>query len=92
MRFASSPLFLLVFAGISLADDRGLRFTTAENYLPAMKSIVVTKAGEPGPGAAKHKAVAEIAQYKETPKLPGEGPYDLWWQGRAGWPCDSLAI
>lgn len=84
MRLATSLLSLLILNGFGLAAEGGLCFTAADNLLPPMKSIAVVKAGEPGPGAAKHKAVAETAKYKEAVKLPGEGPYDVWWQPKSG--------
>lgn len=84
MRLSTFLAIFLVHAGAASAADRGLRFTIADNFLPAMKSIVVVKAGEPGPGAAKHMAVAQADKYKETVKLPGEGPYDVWWQPKSG--------
>jgi hypothetical protein len=70
--------------GPALAADRGVSFSAADGLLPAMKNIVIVKAGEPGPGAPKHKAVAETAKYKEMVKLPGDGPFDIWWQPKNG--------
>src|SRR5262249_25515206 len=57
--------------------------TAPEALLPAMKAIVVVKAGAPGPGAAKHEALASASKYGEVLKLPGEGPFDVWWQAAA---------
>jgi hypothetical protein len=84
MRFALSVVTLIIVGSCAAAADAGLRFTTIGNYLPTMKAIVVVKAGEPGPGVAKHKAVAETAKYKETVNVPGEGPYDVYWLGKNG--------
>ena len=49
-----------------------------------MKSIVIVESGMPGPDAPKYKAVAEMTKYKQGVKLPGDGPYDLWWQPKNG--------
>ena len=84
MRFAFCYFSLLLVGNLALAEGNGLRFTTAENFLPALKTIVVVNAGEPGPGAPKFKPVAEVAKYKEIVNLPGDGPYDVWWQGKNG--------
>lgn len=77
-------LACLVVAAPTQAADRELRFRATEGFLPALKNIVVTKSGAPGPGAAKHQAVATATQYKEAVKLPGDGPYDIWWQAKDG--------
>ncbi len=88
MRFIAPSLFALLLIPCAHAQsERGLRFTTGGSFLPAMRSIVVVKTGESGPGAAKHKALASTGNYKETVRLTGEGPFDLWWQ-----PKDGIAV
>ena len=89
-------LFLsLLFAGFSVsllhAEERGVRFATAENFLPKLKEIVLVKAGEPGPGAAKHKAAYTIAKYGEDLNLKEEGPFDIWWVPQNGLPIRVTA-
>jgi hypothetical protein len=84
MRLVLSLLALSILGNSALAAEHGLRFTAAENLLPPMKGISVVKAGEPGPGGPKYKAIAETSKYKETVKLPGDGPYDIWWQPKEG--------
>src|SRR5438045_1822515 len=84
MRFPIAIMPALLIAAIGQAADYRLTFTTIERTLPTVKTIAVVKAGEPGPGSPKFKAVAETAKYKEAIKLPDEGPYDIWWQARDG--------
>jgi hypothetical protein len=91
MRFLISLFSIPFLAGIGSADDRGFWITTAENALPAMKSLIVVKAGEPGPGNAKHRPVAEIAKYKELLKVPDGGPVDVYWQGKNGLAVRALS-
>lgn len=79
--------FALFLNSQALADERGLRFTATDRFFPAVKKIVVVKAGEPGPNAAKHQTIGAIEKYNETLKVPAEGPYDVWWQ-----PKDGLAV
>jgi hypothetical protein len=84
MRFAFSLAGALVLAALASSADFQMTFTAAERVLPAVKSIAVAKAGEPGPGMAKFEAIAESAKYKEAIRLPVEGPYDVWWQSKEG--------
>jgi hypothetical protein len=66
------------------ADLRGFRFTTGDSFLPKMKAIVIVKAGDPGPGAAKHTPVASTIAYKEIVKVDSPGSLDVWWQPIGG--------
>jgi hypothetical protein len=91
MRFAMSLAAALLCTPISQAADNEITFTTTERVLPAVKSIVLVKAGEPGPGSPKFKAIAEAAKYGEVIKLPKEGPYDVWWQGKDGLAAKAIA-
>src|SRR5262245_24418671 len=75
---------VLVIAAVTYGADRTIRFSSPMYFLPAVKSIVVTKAGEPGPDNAKHEAVASVAALKDEAKLPGEGPYDIWFIPKDG--------
>lgn len=84
MHFAISFAGMILLAPLALPADCQVAFTAAERVLPAAKTIAIVRAGEPGPGAAKFKAVAETAKYKEAIKLTGEGPFDVWWQAKDG--------
>lgn len=84
MRYALLCFFLFALGNFVSAADTGLRFKTIDHFLPELKKIVVVKAGEPGPQAAKFKVVAETANYKETVNVSEEGLYDVWWQGKNG--------
>ena len=79
-----SSIAVLLFVSSSYAAEYSVTFATTERTLPAVKAITIVKAGEAGPGSPKFKAVAETAKYKEALKLPGEGPYDIWWQAKDG--------
>ncbi len=84
MRFATVFASALTMLASAASAEHRITFSTADRLLPAVKTISVVKAGEPGPGAAKFKEVAETAKYKEPLKLPAEGPYDVWWQAKEG--------
>jgi len=86
-----SLCLLLLLASTSSAADRGVRVTAPEKLFPPMKALVIVKAGEPGPGLAKHQPIASIDRYKETLKFSTEGPYDVWWQPKTGQPVRVLA-
>ena len=86
MRLSVSFATLLLFASIGYADYR-LTITATERVLPIAKTIAVVKAGEPGPGTPKFKAVAEATKLNELIKVSAEGPYDVWWQ-----PKDGIAL
>jgi len=74
----------------AFADDHTLRFSAPAFFLPPIKSIVLTKAGEPGPGAAKHSAITSIAALKDEAKLPSDGPFDIWYVPKDGKPIKAL--
>jgi len=84
MRAIITIVCLLTMGGYSHAEDRGLRFTAAETFLPEPKGIAIVKAGEPGPNAPKHKAIVLVGKYKETAKLADDGPFDVWWIPKNG--------
>jgi hypothetical protein len=79
---------LSLLAAMSIAaepDAHRLRVTVAESLpLPETKAVVAVKAGDPGPGDPKHKAVATLSDLKEPLSLPNEGPFDVWWQPKDG--------
>ena len=82
--------YLLILAALAAGTafgaepDRGLRFSAPEGFLPPMTAIAAVKGGAPGPGAKDFRPVASVADYKDTLALPGEGPFDVWWQPREG--------
>jgi hypothetical protein len=85
MRILATTLSALLITAIAQAQAKhGFRFTTGESFLPAMRAIVVVKAGDPAPGAARHKAIAATSKYKETVGFTDDGPFDLWWQPKVG--------
>ncbi|HEY8504635.1 MAG TPA: hypothetical protein VIL46_08635 [Gemmataceae bacterium] len=88
---ADAPRGLTVLALLALAapaargdEGPGLRFVPPEFPLPALKSLTLTPPDDPGPGAAAHRPLAAVTEYARTLKLPGEGPYAVWWQPREG--------
>jgi hypothetical protein len=83
-RSALAVLAWLMSSLITAAAERELRVTAPENLFPALKVVVVVKAGAPGPGVPKHEAVAAMAKYGDSIKLKSEGPFDLWWQPKEG--------
>ncbi|MSR53074.1 MAG: hypothetical protein EXS09_07255 [Gemmataceae bacterium] len=83
--------FLLLFAVPAFAAENTVRFTSPMYFLPPAKAIVFTKAGDPGPGAAKHSAIVSVASLKDEAKLPGDGPYDLWFVPKDGKPIRAIA-
>jgi hypothetical protein len=88
MRFL--PLFLLTVSPVAAADP-AVRFTSPMYFLPPVKSVVVTKAGEPGPGQPKHTAVVTVAKLKDEARLPGSGPFDAWLVPADGLPVKAVA-
>lgn len=87
MRPSLSSIALLLFASAGHAADYQITFSAVPRVLPSPKALVVVKAGEPGPGSAKFKAVAETAKFNELIKLPSEGPFDIWWL-----PKESMSV
>ena len=84
-------LVLLLLAATPLAAaDRTVRFSAPMYFLPAAKAIVLTKAGDPGPGQPKHEAVATAATLKDEVKLTTDGPFDVWFVPRDGKPVKAV--
>jgi hypothetical protein len=81
---------LLLCVTPAFAADRTLRFSAPMYFLPSVKSIVLTKAGEPGPGVPKHAAVASVMALKDEAKLPIEGPFDVWYVPKNGKPIKAI--
>lgn len=86
----SVVLVLFVLTQVSFAAERTVQFSAPMYFLPPVKAVVLTKAGEPGPGAAKHNAVATVAALKDAAKLPGEGPFDVWYVPKDGKPIKAV--
>ena len=82
---------LLLLAVPAIAAEHTARFTSPMYFLLPAKAIVFTKAGDPGPGDAKHSAVVSVASLKDEAKLPGDGPYDLWFVPKDGKPIRAIA-
>ena len=84
-------LSLLLCAVPVLAADRTVRFSAPMYFLPPTKAVIVTRAGEPGPGQPKHETVASVAALKDEAKLSGDGPFDVWFVPRDGKPVRAVA-
>jgi hypothetical protein len=89
MRLALSALFALSIPAI--AADRTVRFSAPMYFLPPVKAVVVTKASEPGPGQPRHEPVASVPALKDEVKLPGDGPFDVWFVPKDGKPVRAVA-
>jgi len=82
---------LLLFAAPLAAADRTVRFSSPMYFLPPAKAIVLTKAGGPGPGSPTHEAIATATTLKDEVKLPGDGPFDVWFVPKDGKPVKAVA-
>lgn len=89
MRNALSLMLLVPIA--SFSAEHTVRFTSPMYFLPAAKAIVLTKSGEPGPGAKKHQAIASVGSLKDEAKLPDGGPYDVWFVPKDGKAIKAIA-
>ena len=79
-RFAMR-LTLLVFlfcAGVAVSAERTVKLSAPLYFFPPVKEVTFTVAGSPGPGAAKHVALAESAKVNSEVKINAEGPIDVW--------------
>ena len=84
-------LFLLLIATPAVGAEHTVRFTAPAYFLPPVKNVVVTKAGDPGPGQPKHAAVASVAKLTETAKVTTDGPFDVWLVPADGLPVKAVA-
>jgi hypothetical protein len=84
-------LLLLLLATPAVAADRTIRFSSPAYFLPPVKSVVVTKAGDPGPGQPKHAAISSVAKLSEEAKLTTDGPFDVWLVPADGLPIKAVA-
>jgi hypothetical protein len=82
---------LLLYAAPLAAADPTVRVSSPMYFLPPAKAIVLTKAGAPGPGQPKHEAIATAATLKDELKLPGAGPFDVWFVPKDGKPVRAAA-
>jgi hypothetical protein len=87
MRF----LLPLLIATPIVAADRTVRFTSPAHFLPPVKSVVLTKAGDPGPGQPKHAFMASVAKLTEEAKVTTDGPFDVWLVPADGLPIKAVA-
>jgi hypothetical protein len=88
VRFAA--LFLILVPAVASADHT-VRFTAPMYFLPPVKAIVITKAGEAGPGQPKHVAIATAAKIADEVKLTTGGPFDVWFVPKDGKPVKAFA-
>ena len=88
MRFTAIALIL---AATAVAAERTVRFSSPMYFFPPAKEIVFTKAGEPGPGALKYSPIAVAPTLKDAPKLPGDGPFDIWFVPKDGKAVKAVA-
>jgi len=84
-------VLLLLCAAPAIAAEHAVRFSSPAYFLPPLKEIVITKAGEPGPGKPGHAAVASVASLKDEANLPNEGPFDVWIVPKDGMPIEAVA-
>ncbi len=77
-------LGLLLITSFAVGEERKLNLSAPLYFLPATKGIVLVKAGEPGPDAAKHQAVASVSKLQESLTLVNEGPFDVWYIPKDG--------
>jgi hypothetical protein len=89
MRHALFALLAVSFPAV--AADRTVRFSSPMYFLPPAKAVVVTKSGDPGPGQPKHEAITTVAALTVEAKLPGDGPFDIWYVPRDGKPVKAAA-
>jgi hypothetical protein len=82
---------VLTFPVVTFAADRTVRFSAPMYFLPPAKAVVLTKAGDPGPGQVKHNAVASAAKLSDELKISGEGPFDVWFLPKDGKPVKAVA-
>ena len=80
MRLVFTLSLLFIGSGFVFGDERGLTFSTSGKFLPSMKTIYISKAGDAKPSA---KPEAVVTEYGKLVKL-GEGPFDIWWEGKNG--------
>ncbi|HVK10740.1 MAG TPA: hypothetical protein VM597_18375 [Gemmataceae bacterium] len=84
-------LLILLIASPLTAADHAVRFTAPAYFLPPFKTIVVTKAGEPGPGQPKHAAIASNSKLNQEVRLTTDGPFDVWLVPTDGLPVKAVA-
>jgi hypothetical protein len=82
---------LLVVPAFVAGADRTVRFSSPMYFLPPAKAIVLTKAGDPGPGQPKHEAIATAATLKDEVKVAGDGPFDVWFVPKDGKAVKAVA-
>jgi hypothetical protein len=82
---------LLVFAAPLTAAEHTVRFSAPMYFLPPAKAIVLTKAGEPGPGQPKHEAMATAGSIKDEMKVTADRPLDVWFVPKDGKPIKAVA-
>src|SRR5690349_4670596 len=81
----------LVFTAPLAAAEHTVRFSAPMYFLPPTRAIVLTKAGDPGPGQPKHNAVATAGSIKGDLKVTGDGPFDVWFVPRDGKAVKAVA-
>jgi hypothetical protein len=89
MRLALAVALAIALPG--RAADHTVRLSSSMYFLPPVKAVVITKAGDPGPGQAKHEAIATAPKLGDEVKLTGDGPFDLWFVPKDGKPVKAVA-
>ena len=84
-------ILLLIAATPLAAADRTVRFSAPMYFLPPAKALILTKAGDPGPGQPKHEAIATAPTLKDELRLPTDGPFDVWFVPKDGKPVKGVA-
>ena len=84
-------ILLAVFLSPTLfAADVTVKFSASLYFFPPVKSVVVTAAGSPGPGAAKHAAVAQSDRVNGDVTWSAAGNVDVWLVPKDGKPMRAV--
>jgi len=74
----------------SSAADVTVKLSAPLYFFPPVKNVVVTAAGSPGPGEAKHKPVGESSTVNGDVKFSAAGSVDVWVVPKDGKPMRAV--
>lgn len=81
----ASLVLLVLLPALSQAADRVVHFSAPMYFLPEMKEIAFTKAGEAAPGDKGYAPLYSVFKIDgRGPKVANEGPYDIWFVPKNG--------
>ncbi|WP_020468149.1 hypothetical protein [Zavarzinella formosa] len=84
-------LAILAVNAVSLAAEFNIKISAPMYFFPPVTKVVFTEAGSPGPGEAKHTALAEYGTINGEWKLTAKGPVDLWVVPKGGKPLKAIS-